>query len=159
MDELIPIENKPEQQPVELKFELLSESIASEIKGMNKMEDVLNDMDKMLFGSEYLGGYKNEELFRVYELALKRKAVSHNFIFKMIDMGLKTSLLNRLFKLDDTVKQEELPGVQPNASKELIEAKDIVKGILDSRFKSGEVEQAVIEDVLSNDEFGSGQEQ
>lgn len=145
-----------EIQQIELRFEDLSTSIADEISGMRAMDKVMDNLDKMLFDPEFLQTCKTEELCAIYNCALKRKSISHNFIFKMIDVGMKTSLLNRLFKLDDVVKQEEPVGVQANASKELIEAKDIVKGILDARFKGGQgVEQTLIEDVLSNDELES----
>lgn len=147
--------NNNELQPLELKFEDLSASIAGEIEGMRAMDKVMTNIEGILFNPEFIQNCKTEELCEIYNLALKRKSVSHNFIFKMIDVGMKTSLLNRMFKIEEENKTTDPTAVQALNSKELIEAKEIVKGILDSRFKE---EPAGVENVLENDEFNPGPE-
>ena len=139
--------------PNALNFEDLSSSIAGEIAGMRAMDNVMGRIEAMLFDPDFLHNCKTEELCELYNLALKRKSVSHNFIFKMIDVGLKTSLLNRMFNIETEVKAD--PNIIPaSSSKELIEAKEIVKGILDSRLKAG----VDVENVLENDELTPGAE-
>lgn len=129
---------------IPLSFNELNAVISSELGSMKKMDKALESLETFLLSDEILDTLSYRDLCTVYDLALKRKAMSHSFIFKMLDLGVKTSLLNKMFEIE----QENTGNILVNDTpKKVVEAKEAIKRLMDQQIKS-DVKETLIQDTL-----------
>jgi hypothetical protein len=76
---------------------------------------------------------------------LKRKTMSHSFIFKMLDLGVKTSLLNKMFEIEQDVSGRLIADDTP---KSVVQAKEALKRLIDKRIEEEGIQGTVIDENI-----------
>ena len=133
------------EQELPLSFNELNSVISSELSSMKKMDTALELIEEQLLSIDILNQLSTQYLCTVYELALKRKTMSHSFIFKMLDLGVKTSLLNKMFEIEQDVSGRLIADDTP---KSVVQAKEALKRLIDKRIEEEGIQGTVIDENI-----------
>jgi carbamoylphosphate synthase small subunit len=133
------------EQELPLSFNELNSVISSELTSMKKMDTALELIEEQLLSIDILNQLSTKDLCTVYELALKRKTMSHSFIFKMLDLGVKTSLLNKMFEIEQDVSGRLIADDTP---KSVVQAKEALKRLIDKRIEEEGIQGTVIDENI-----------
>ncbi|MFA5542215.1 MAG: hypothetical protein WDA47_00435 [Bacilli bacterium] len=133
------------EQELPLSFNELNSVISSELSSMKKMDTALELIEEQLLSIDILNQLSTKDLCTVYELALKRKTMSHSFIFKMLDLGVKTSLLNKMFEIEQDVSGRLIADDTP---KSVVQAKEALKRLIDKRIEEEGIQGTVIDENI-----------
>ena len=133
------------EQELPLSFNELNTVISSELTSMKKMDTALELIEEQLLSIDILNQLSTKDLCTVYELALKRKTMSHSFIFKMLDLGVKTSLLNKMFEIEQDVSGRLIADDTP---KSVVQAKEALKRLIDKRIEEEGIQGTVIDENI-----------
>ena len=133
------------EQELPLSFNELNSVISSELSSMKKMDTAFELIEEQLLSIDILNQLSTKDLCTVYELALKRKTMSHSFIFKMLDLGVKTSLLNKMFEIEQDVSGRLIADDTP---KSVVQAKEALKRLIDKRIEEEGIQGTVIDENI-----------
>ena len=133
------------EQELPLSFNELNSVISYELTSMKKMDTALELIEEQLLSIDILNQLSTKDLCTVYELALKRKTMSHSFIFKMLDLGVKTSLLNKMFEIEQDVSGRLIADDTP---KSVVQAKEALKRLIDKRIEEEGIQGTVIDENI-----------
>lgn len=124
--------SRSEALTVSLNSRDLGKLVGVELGALKRVEDSLLFIETTLFGASTLAKMTDRDLVAVYSLALQRKEMSHRFLLRIMELGLKSSFLARLF---EETAVEELPPEKVVHSEVVRDARSRLQKVLDGKLK------------------------